>query len=197
MHVLEYLQSMQKHLLTHTHTCTPTATCNPLCSGHFSAWTQLPLNVTQQPGRPLLCPLHCPYTLVDTATLPRQLCLLHPGPSLHLHPTQFFQLRLPASSQVQKQLELVNRLSANWGWKIQYQSQWSKGMEQLSEEVRGRKPDLGGWRAERMRVMDSAVEWKPTWRRIAYLFIRLDFPLQEEFAISSTCNNITQETWCY
>lgn len=38
------------------------------------------------------------------------------------------------SSQVQKQLELVNRLSANWGWKILYQSQWSGGMEQLREE---------------------------------------------------------------
>uniref|UniRef100_A0A3Q3FB00 Fibroblast growth factor 10 n=1 Tax=Labrus bergylta TaxID=56723 RepID=A0A3Q3FB00_9LABR len=46
-------------------------------------------------------------------TLPRQLCLLHPSPVPHLHPTQFFHPRLPTPSQVQKQLELVNRLTAN------------------------------------------------------------------------------------
>lgn len=103
----------------------------------------------QQSGRPLLCPLCCPYTLVDTAILPRQLWLLHPGPGPHLHPTQFFQPQLPTPSQVQKQLELVNRLSANWGWKILYQSQWSRGMEQLREEARGRKTGLEGWKDER------------------------------------------------
>lgn len=122
----------------------------------YSSWAQglhaASMNAAQQSGRPLLCPLCCPYTLVDTAILPRQLCLLHPGP--HLHPTQFFQPQLPTPSQVQKQLELVNRLSANWGWKILYQSQWSRGMEQLREEGRGRKIDLEGRRVERMTELD-------------------------------------------
>ena len=73
------------------------------------------MNTTQQSGRPLFCSLCCPYILVDTAILPRQFCLLHPGPGAHLHLTQFFQSQLLTPSQVQKQLELVNRLSANWG----------------------------------------------------------------------------------
>lgn len=55
------------------------------------------------------------------------------------------------NSQVQKQLELVNRLSANWGWKILYQSQWSGGMEQLRVKGGGGVwEDDGagqGWRA--------------------------------------------------
>lgn len=111
----------------------------------------------EQSGRPLLCPLCCPYTLVDTAILPRQLCLLHPGPGPgpQLHPTQFFQPQLPTPSQVQKQLELVNRLSANWGWKILYQSQWSRGMEQLREEARRRNTGLERWRVARMTGLDK------------------------------------------
>lgn len=71
--------------------------------------------------------LHCP----DSSACYTQ------APVPHLHPTQFFQPGLPAPTQVQKQLELVNRLSANWGWKILYQSQWSRGMEQLREEGEG------------------------------------------------------------
>lgn len=61
------------------------------------------------------------------------------------------------SSQVQKQLELVNRLSANWGWKILYQSQWSGGMEQLREEG-GRlawMEDEGTWG----QMQSAQVQW--------------------------------------
>lgn len=135
-------------------------------------WTVLSLNATstntvQQYGRPLLCPLCCPYTLVDTAILPRQLCLLHPGPGPHLHPTQFFQPRLPAPSQVQKQLELVNRLSANWGWKILYQSQWSRGMEQLREEAGGRKTDFEQWRG--LKDERAGQSWREMWKCKTYM----------------------------
>lgn len=100
-------------------------------------------NPAQLSGWPLLCPLCCPYTLPAT---PRP----RPSPPPH----SVFPAPAP-DSQVQKQLELVNRLSANWGWKILYQSQWSRGMEQLREEARGIKTGLEGRRIERMREPDK------------------------------------------
>lgn len=85
----------------------------PICSFHKSC---------RAVGWPLLCPLCCPYTLPPAT--PR------PSPPPH----SVFPAPAP-NSQVQKQLELVNRLCVNWGWKILYQSQRSRGMEQLREEV--------------------------------------------------------------
>lgn len=53
---------------------------------------------------------------------------------------------------------------ANWGWKILYQSQWSRGMEQLREEARGRLRGMEGWKVKRAgygwRVREENV--KPT-----------------------------------
>lgn len=101
----------------------------PICSFHKSC---------RAVGWPLLCPLCCPYALPPAT--PR------PSPPPH----SVFPAAAP-NSQVQKQLELVNRLCVNWGWKILYQSQRSRGMEQLREEAGLTESGLEGQRTERMR----------------------------------------------
>ncbi len=80
------------------------------------------------------CPLHSPQR---PSTLLRY-------PNSH-SPSHFFQLLLP-NSQVQKQLELVNRPLANSGRKILYQSQWTEDWNSWEKRLRckGMKERLRG-----------------------------------------------------
>lgn len=128
-------------------------------------------NPAQLSGRPLLCPLCRPYTLPAT---PR------PSPPPH----SVFPAPAP-NSQVQKHLELVNGRSANWGWKILYQSQWSRGMEQLREEAKGIKTGLEGQRIKRMRERDTDERrWRPMQNALGK---------QMHFCLSSSCILVHEE----
>lgn len=116
-------------------------------------------------------------------------CYTQPQPSPPPH--SVFPTPTPNSLSGAKTVGISQQaLSANWRWKILYQSLWNSGMEQLKEEARGRKSDWGIVdRFEGREKCKTVSEW------VNFCQLVLSFRLWELWAICITCNYIEQKLW--